>query len=67
MSKTYATAVISDGSPYGARDVQVRIFASRAAAGAYGFDAPRWRPMVSKTLEGARRKIETHPGFVEWI
>lgn len=48
----------------------VRIERSKArAAGPMGvtFYAPGWRRMVFRDLEVAQRKLESHPGFVEWV
>lgn len=48
---------------------QVRITRSRAAcAGPEGvtFYAPTWRPMVFRTIEAAKAKMERHPGFQGW-
>lgn len=66
MGKPYAVAIVNDGSSYGPKDVRVPIFASRAACGAFGYNAPGWRAMSSPTLERAVAKLERHPGFISW-
>lgn len=56
-------------SSYGNEPERVRITRSKArAAGPEGvqFYAPGWRPMVFKSMQAARRKLQSHPGFVAW-
>ncbi len=65
-----STAIISNvWSAYSSEPERVRISRSKAsAAGPDGvqFCAPGWRPMVFRSMEAAKAKIERHPGFVRW-
>lgn len=66
MTKPIATATVRG---YRAEAERVAITKSRAAcAGAEGvtFYAPGWRPMVFRTVEAAKAKMERHPGFQAW-
>lgn len=68
--KTRTAMVSPVFSSYGNTPVAVPIRRSKArAAGPNGvqFYAPGWRPMVFRTMEAAERKMESHPGFVEWV
>jgi hypothetical protein len=64
------TAIIDSSSVYTyVREEQVSITRSRArCAGPNGvqFYAPGWRPMVFRSMEAARAKMERHPGFIRW-
>lgn len=70
MSKPFATAIIDSSafSAYG-KPEQVEIRRSKAAYGrcVAQFYAPGWRPMAFKTVDGAKAKMERHPGFVSWV
>jgi hypothetical protein len=68
--KTRIAKVRNPWTSYGNEPQAVRISRSKArAAGAEGvqFYAPGWRPMVFRSMEAAERKIESHPGFIEWV
>lgn len=68
--KTRIAKVGNPYSAYGFQPEEVRITRSKArAAGPEGvtFYAPGWRPMVFRSMEAAERKMERHPGFVEWV
>jgi hypothetical protein len=69
--RTRTAKVTNPWTAYG-KDVQheVRISPSKARAVTpmgVTFHAPGWRPMVFRTMEQAERKLESHPGFVEWV
>jgi hypothetical protein len=66
MTKPVATAIVQG---YHVEPEAVVIVKSRAAcAGAEGvtFYAPTWRPLVFRSIESAKAKMERHPGFVRW-
>jgi len=68
--KTKIAKVGNPWSAYGQEPTDVRITRSKArAAGPDGvqFYAPGWRPMVFRSMDAAVRKMERHPGFVEWV
>jgi len=68
--KTKIARVGNPWSAYGNQPEAVRITPSKArAAGPDGvqFYAPGWRPMVFRSMDAAVRKMERHPGFVEWV
>lgn len=68
--KTKIASVKNPWSAYSDGAEPVRITRSRArAAGPDGVTlyAPGWRPMVFRSMEAAVRKIESHPGFIEWV
>lgn len=40
---------------------------TRQKADRFTMHAPGWRFMAFSTLELAKRKLESHPGFVRWL
>lgn len=40
---------------------------TRQKADRFTFHAPGFRPMAFRTIEDARKKLQKHPGFVQWI
>lgn len=54
------------------RETPERVTIERSKARCAGplgvtFYAPGWRRMVFRDLAMAQRKLESHPGFVEWV
>lgn len=70
MSLNTATAYVTNPwSAYGQTAERITVSRSKArAAGPTGvqFYAPGWRPMVFRSMEAAKAKMERHPGFVRW-
>lgn len=66
MTKPFAAAIV-DGGMYGHRDGErVEIRRSKARRCVAQFYAPGWRPMAFISIEGAKAKLERHPGFIRW-
>jgi hypothetical protein len=58
-------AKVKDSYGY-VHSVIVRLMRHRAIP-AWSFTAPGWRPMACKSEDAAKRKIESHKGFMGWL